>query len=331
MPANLPPQYYKLEREFKSETDPREKLRLAEELLRIMPKHKGTTKLQGEMKAKISKLRSAAESGGSSHGGHGAEPFSHIDKEGAAQIILVGPPNSGKSSLVDALTHAKPLVADYPFTTREPTAGMTEFETVHFQLIDTPSVSAERMESYLPNLIRAAHLVVVVLDISSPNVEEEFATVRSRLQDKRIKLTSVSVESRDLSGAMLKLSFVAAHKCLDEGAEARLNSFRSAHPDLDTVATSIIDDSSLLKFRSRIFTILGIIRVYTKRIGHDVVLDEPLTLPVGGTIEDAARATHKDFAAKLNFAKVWREGEYEGQRATRNFVLADRDVVEFHL
>jgi ribosome-interacting GTPase 1 len=331
MPANLPPQYYKLEREFKSETDPREKLRLAEELLRIMPKHKGTTKLQGEMKAKISKLRLVAEGGGSSHGGHRAEPFSHIDKEGAGQIILVGPPNSGKSSLVDTLTHATPMVADYPFTTHEPVTGMTEFETVQFQLIDTPSISAERMESYLPNLIRAAHLVVIVLDISSPQVEEEFAMVRSRLQDKRIKLGSGSLAPEDMSGAMLKLSFVAAHKYLEEGAETLLNSFRSAHSELDVVATSIIDDSSMHEFKNQIFTSLGIIRVYTKRIGHEVILDDPLTLPAGGTIEDAARATHKDFAAKLNYAKVWREGKYEGQRASRNFVLADRDVVEFHL
>jgi len=331
MPANLPPQYYKLDREFKVETDPRERLRMAEELLRMMPKHKGTTKLQGEMKAKISKLKSLAEGGSHGPGAHRSDSFSHIDKEGAAQIILVGPPNSGKSSLLDALTQARPLVADYPFTTREPLVGMTEFETVHFQLIDTPSINLDQMESYMPGLIRQAHMVVLVLDISSPQVEKEFEDVRTRLQDKRIKFTSGTEESSDMSGAMLKRTIVAAHKYLDEGADELFSTFQTKYPELDLVPTSIIDDPSLVELKRHIFTRLRIIRIYTKRVGHDVGKSDPLTLPEGSTIEDAAKATHKDFAAKLKFAKVWREGNFEGQRATRNFELADRDIIEFHM
>lgn len=331
MPANLPPQYYKLDREFKAETDPRERLRMAEELLRMMPKHKGTTKLQGEMKARISKLKSLAEGGGKAKGGHRADPFSHIDKEGAAQIILIGPPNSGKSSLLDALTHASPMVADYPFTTREPTVGMTEFETVRLQLIDTPSINSDQMEPYMPGLIRQAHLVVLVLDISSPQVDEQFEAVRTRLQERRIKFTSGPAESADLSGAILKRTIVAAHKYLDEGADVLLNRFRASNPELEIVPTSIIDDPSLVQLKKQIFTMLGLIRIYTKRAGHEVDLKDPLTLPEGSTIEDAANATHKDFAAKLKFAKIWREGKFDAQRATRNFELADLDVVEFHL
>lgn len=331
MPANLPPQYYKLDREFKAETDPKERLRMAEELLRMMPKHKGTTRLQGEMKAKISKLKSQAEGGGKGPGAHRSDTFSHIDKEGAAQIILVGPPNSGKSSLLDAVTHACPMVADYPFTTREPMVGMTEFETVHFQVIDTPSIDQDHMESYLPGLIRQAHLVILVLDISSPQVVDEFETVRTRLQDKRIKFTSGAEESSDMSGAMLKRTIVAAHKYLDVGADVLLSTFESEYSELDIVPTSIIDDSSLIKLRSRIYSRLHIIRIYTKRVGHDVDHSDPLTLAEGSTIEDAATATHKDFAAKLKFAKVWRKGKFDGQRATRKFELADRDVVEFHM
>ena len=331
MPANLPPQYYKLDREFKVETDPRERLRMAEELLRMMPKHKGTTKLQGEMKAKISKLKSLAEGGSHGPGAHRSDSFSHIDKEGAAQIILVGPPNSGKSSLLDALTQARPMVADYPFTTREPMVGMTEFETVHFQLIDTPSINLDQMESYMPGLIRQAHIVVLVLDISSPQVEKEFEEVRTRLQDKRIKFASGTAESSDMSGAMLKRTIVAAHKYLDEGADVVLSRFQTEHPELDIVPTSIIDDPSLVELKRHIFTMLHIIRIYTKRVGHDLDQSDPLTLPEGSTIEDAAKATHKDFAAKLNFAKVWRDGKFEGQRATRKFELADRDIVEFHM
>ena len=145
MPANLPPQYYELEREYNAERDPREKLRLAQELLRVMPKHKGTDKLQAEMKAKISRLKKEIEGGGSKSGGpvRQVSAKDHIEKEGAGQVILIGPPNAGKSSLVDVLTHAKPEVADYPYTTREPEPGMMEFETVQMQLIDTPPISPD--------------------------------------------------------------------------------------------------------------------------------------------------------------------------------------------
>ena len=165
MPANLPPQYYELEREFKHERDPREKLRLAEELLAIMPKHKGTDKLQADLKAKISKMKKQVEGTSKTHGTRQAQTHDHIEKEGAAQIILIGPPNCGKSSIVETLTHAKPLVADYPYTTREPLSGMMEYDTAQLQLIDTPPISAESYENYLSGLIRNANLVVLVADL----------------------------------------------------------------------------------------------------------------------------------------------------------------------
>ena len=173
MPANLPPQYYELEREFKSELDPREKLRLAEELLRMMPKHKGTDKLQADMKSKISKIKKELEGGSKSHGSRQNQAHDYIEKEGAAQIILIGPPNCGKSSLVDALTHAQPLIGDYPYTTREPMPGMTDYDTVHFQLIDTPPISADLFENYITGLIRNADLVVMVADLEAKTMLED--------------------------------------------------------------------------------------------------------------------------------------------------------------
>ena len=162
MPANLPPQYYELERDFKSEHDPREKLRLAKELLAMMPKHKGTDKLQAEMKAKISKLSKQIEGTQKSHGAKTSESFDHIPREGAGQVILIGPPNTGKSSLVDALTSARVVIGDYPFSTREPVSGMMKFETIQIQLIDTPPISHEYCESFVFPLIRQADLAIIV-------------------------------------------------------------------------------------------------------------------------------------------------------------------------
>lgn len=331
MPANLTPQYYKLEKEFKAETDPHEKLRLAKELLAIMPKHKGTDKLQAELKAKISKLTAQAESAGRKHGAHRVDPHTHIDREGAGQIILIGPPNSGKSSLLDALTNCAPLIGDYPYTTQEPMAGMTLYDTVHLQLIDTPPISAEHLEHYLPNLVRQADLVAVVLDVTSPDLEGGFGVVCSRLAEKRIRLVPAIPDPIEDPTQAYKKTVIAAHKFLDEGGADGLQRFRHAHPEYNILPTSVLDDDSLNGFLGGVFAALGVIRVYTKRVGHDVDYVDPIILPVGGTVEDAALALHKDFAHNLQYAKIWGEGKFEGQRVKNNYVLSDRDVIEFHI
>jgi ribosome-interacting GTPase 1 len=331
MPANLTPQYYKLEKEFKQERDPHEKLRLARELLAIMPKHKGTDKLQAEMKAKISKLKEQVEGGGSRHGIHRVDPHSHIEREGAAQIILIGPPNSGKSSLLDILTHAQPAIADFPFTTQEPLTGMAEFETVHLQMIDTPPIAAEHMEAYLPNLVRQADVVVLVLDVSSPECEAEHAMVTERLAEKRIVLCPEVPEEVEDPRILYKRCFIAAHKFLDDGGKEGLARLQASHGDFEIIGTSILEDDTLKQLMAAVFRSLGVIRIYTKRVGHDIEYRDPIILPVGGTVEDAARSIHKDFAHKLMFAKIWGEGKFEGQRVKNSFVLSDRDVVEFHI
>ena len=208
MPANLPPQYYELEREFKAEGDKREKLRLAQELLRMMPKHKGTTHLQADMKTKISKLRKEIEGGGQTHGARQAQAHDYIEREGAGQIILIGAPNSGKSSLVDTLTNAKPLVADYPYSTREPSTGMMNYETVQIQLIDTPPVSEELFENYMIGLIRNATLIALVCDLEAEKMIDDINFIVSKLEEKRIELMpEVTEEPEDPKFCYRKMKF----------------------------------------------------------------------------------------------------------------------------
>lgn len=331
MPANLPPQYYALEKEFKKEKDPHEKLRLARELLGIMPKHKGTDKLQADLKAKISKLKKRVEGGAKKHGARRIDTLDYIEKEGAAQIILIGPPNSGKSSLLDSLTNSRPLIADYPYTTREPMAGMMTFETIQFQLIDTPPISEEQLDTHLLNLIRQTDLVVVVADVSIPGFENGLKILFNRLNAKRVVLTSQIPEEIDDPRFAYKKAIIAAHKFLYENGERGLKEIKVHYPDFTIIPTSILDDDSLDNFKVAIFNSLGIIRVYTKRIGQEADYIDPIILSVGGTVEDAAIAIHKDFAHKLQYAKVWGKGKFEGQRVKNNFVLSDEDVIEFHI
>ena len=331
MPANLPPQYYALEKEFKKEKDLHEKLRLAKELLGIMPKHKGTDKLQADLKAKISKLKKQVESGVKRHGAHRADTFSYIEKEGAAQIILIGPPNSGKSSLLDSLTNSKPIIADYPYTTREPMAGMMTFETVKFQLIDTPPISEEQLSTHLLNLLRQADLVVVVVDVSIPGFGNHLKVLFNRLNEKRIVLTPQIPQEIEDPRFAYKKAIIAAHKFLDKEGEKGLKEIKIHYPDFTIIPTSVLDDDSLGNFKAVVFNSLEIIRVYTKRIGHEADYTDPIILPSGGTVEDAAITIHKDFAHKLQYAKVWGKGKFEGQRVKNNFVLSDEDVIEFHI
>ncbi len=330
MPANLPPQYYELEREFRAEKDTREKLRMAEELLRIMPKHKGTDKLQAEMKAKISQLKKQLEQGEKKGGAAHAVSHDHIDPEGAGQVILIGAPNVGKSSLVGALTHAKPLVADYPYSTREPLAGMMPFETVQIQLIDTPPIGEELFETYMPNLVRNADLVLLVCDVQDPDMAARTTYLIERLTEKHILLRPERGEADD-PRFYVKKTFVCAHKANEEEDSAWRDELARQFPGFRIVATSLIDDASMEALRRTLFEGLEIIRIFTKQVGKDVALVDPVILPIGATVSDAATSIHKDFAAKLKFARIWGKGKFDGQRVQRDYQLNDGDVVEFHI
>ena len=332
MPANLPPQYYELEREYNAERDPRERLRMAQELLRIMPKHKGTDKLQAEMKAKISRHKKEIEGGGKTGGPtKQASAHDYIEREGARQIILIGPPNSGKSSLVDILTAASPQVADYPYTTREPLTGMLSWETIQFQLIDTPPISDESYENYLTNLVRNADLVVLVADLADPRMMERLEFVVGKLEEKRILLRAQFEEQPEDPRFVIKKTVVCGHKVYDDETGERLAALRERFAGFAVVTTSIIDDASLEVLKRSLFDALQIIRVYTKHVGKDVELVDPVILPTGGTVEDAAVSIHKDFGQKLKFAKIWGQGKFDGQRVNGDYQLSDKDVVEFHI
>src|SRR5580765_5111254 len=177
MPANLTPQYKEAERRYREAKTHEEKLEALREMMALLPKHKGTDKLQADLRHRISKLEDEAlhpKSGGAHHVDPG-----HVRREGAGQWVLIGGPNSGKSALLQALTHAHPEVAAYPFTTRAPLPGMMPFEDLQVQLVDTPAVTAQHVEPYMPNLVRAADGVVWVGDVTANNLEASAAALDS--------------------------------------------------------------------------------------------------------------------------------------------------------
>jgi len=173
MPANLTAQYKAAEERYRQASGHEEKLDGLREMLALLPKHKGTEKLQADLKKRISKLEEEGEHVAKS--GHRGPDPGHVKKEGAGQWVILGPPNAGKSSLLAALTNAHPEIADYPFTTRVPQPGMMPFEDALVQLVDTPAAAPEHAESFLPNLARNADGLLLVLDVTADDVVAAWA------------------------------------------------------------------------------------------------------------------------------------------------------------
>src|SRR5438477_183284 len=149
MPANLSPEYKAAEAAYRKAREPRERLECLREMLRTIPKHKGTEHLQADIKARIKDLAEDLEGGRRGGGGHSGGPALVVRPEGAAQVALIGPPNAGKSSLHARLTGSAAHVAPYPYTTQFPEPGMLPHQDIHFQLVDLPPVAREHPVAWL--------------------------------------------------------------------------------------------------------------------------------------------------------------------------------------
>lgn len=331
MPANLPPQYVELEREYRASKDSAEKLSLLERMLREIPKHKGTSHLVGELKHKISKLKAEMEAP-KAHGVSRVSSLDHIPREGAGQFVLFGPPNGGKSSILGATTNAKVEIAEWPFSTHKPVPGMAMWENVRLQLIDTPPISREHVENYIFNIIRTGDAAVLVLSLGSDDILDDLAFVVDRVHQAKVRLEGLVEPDPRLPTALAKHTMIAATGRDLPDAETRLEMLRDEIGEaVGTWPIAIPTGEGLKEFLHACFVSLGKMRVYTKAPGHDPDMADPVLVPYGATVGDAARAIHKDFAEKLQFAKVWGTKSFDGQRVTADHTVEDGDILEFHV
>ena len=331
MPANLPPQYIKAEDDYRRASSPAGRLEALRELFRLLPKHKGTEKLQCDLKTKISRAREELE-GGKAVGARKAGVSHKVPSEGAGQVVLVGPANSGKSALLSSLTNARPEVAPYPFTTRAPYPGMATWEDVRFQLVDLPPVTAEFLEPWMPGLVASADAALFVVDLGDDDLIDSAEVALSRLAEAHVELVGeLPFDSEDETLRHVK-TVVVANKLDAEGAADRLAILREWYgarfPIVEASATTGLELDSLT---SRAYDTLGVIRVYTKVPGKPADRSKPFTVPIGSTVLDLAREIHRDFEQSLKFAKVWGSGTFEGQTVRRDHELRDTDVVELHV
>jgi ribosome-interacting GTPase 1 len=329
MPANLTPQYLDAEKRFRLAKTGPEKVQALEEMLAVIPKHKGTEKLQADIKRRLSKLRGEVQRKG---GPQRAYLFS-VDRQGAGQVVLVGPPNSGKSSLLAAVTHAVPEVADYPFSTRKPLPGMMVFENIKIQLVDLPPITEELTEGWVYSIIRNADLLMLVVDLQGPDLLEQTEVLLSQLEKARVLVGDwPSRKEPDDQGCWRKRALLIGNKA--EGGLARAN--QEAVEDLyggklPFLAVSTLSGEGLNHLVTRTFQLLDIVRIYTKTPGEEPSFHEPVVLEKGSTIMEVAAAIHKDFRHQLKYARIWGQGKYDGQRVEKDYLVQDGDVVELHI
>lgn len=340
MPANLTPDYKAAEAAFRKARDPGERLEHLREMLRLIPKHKGTDHLQAEIKKRIKELTSKPV-GGSATGAR-TGPATYIASEGAAQVALLGPPNSGKSALHVALTGSRSEVGPYPFTTQFPQPGMYVFDDIAFQLVDLPPISKEHPIPWIVNTLQPADACLLVVDLGEPDCVDLVIAVHAVLEQRRVALTGSwpadrAVEERPADGDLSALTItlptllVATKSDLHPDSNEELQILEElAGFSYPALAVSADTGAGLERIGSWLADKLEIVRVYTKIPGQSAEMTHPFTVRHGQTVADVARLVHREMSDSIKYARIWGRDGFAGQQVGRDHVVSDGDVVELH-
>jgi len=221
-------------------------------------------------------------------------------------------------------------VADYPFTTQLPIPGMMEYENIQIQLVDLPAITAPEVGSWLPNIVKNADLLLIVVDVIQDPVAQ-LETVIEWLAKHRMAVSNEPGEP-PVGMTHVKRAMVVANKVDSGDVRGKPESLVSRYSGRFTVIpVSAKRGYGLEQLREGIYRALDVVRVYTKPPGGKADLTEPYVVRRGSTVGDVAETVHKDFARNLKFAQVWGSGKFDGQRVRRDYILQDGDIVELHI
>lgn len=328
MPANLTPEFIAARKRYtKAKTD-EERLKCLEEMLSVIPKHKGTDKMRADIKRRISKVRTQIirDSKG------GKKSFAYdIKREGAGQTSLLGPANVGKSTLLNGLTSARADVGNFPFTTRLPLAAMMPYENIMIQIIDLPPISHDLKKSWIFAIIRNSDLLMIMSDMVSSDPPGQIEDTIDLLQTHHIHLNNGEELLADERISYKRAIIVLNKSDVDEKQED-IKLIRELYESrFPILGISAMRKTNLDMLKNCIFENLKILRVYSKTRGKKPSLNKPFVLKKGSTVLDFARIVHHDFYDRLKYARIWGSNKYEGQRVNKNYRLSDGDIIELHI
>jgi len=290
MPINAGPEYFLAEKKYLQAKTREEKIAALQEMIKTLPKHKGTEKQLALLRKRLAKVKSQKSVKAKS------KPRFSIRKLGSAQVCILGLTNSGKSSLLKALTGKDVEIADYPYTTKEPVVGMMPFGDVQIQLIEIPST----FDSESMSLLHNCDGIVVLLDAENPDEQKK-------------ELTNI-LKQRYLMDK--KILFVVNKSDLEPGSKY--------------IEISVKEKTGLEELKEKIWNNLDLIRVFTKSPGKPKVVP-PITLRKGSSVRDVARIVHKDFLKNFKFARIFNDSKFSGSSVGLDYKLKDLDVVEIHV
>jgi len=294
MTVNAGPEYFVAERRYSEAKTRKEKIAALEEMIRLAPKHKSSEKMLMDLKKRLSRLRKEFKKEAAASAK--AKPKYIIRKEGAAQVCIVGLTQSGKSSLLSALTNARVEIGDHPFTTKLPAVGMMDYEGVGIQLIEIPST----FEPDAMSIVRTCDLVLILLDGTKDLM-------------KQLEELTNALEQHGLDS---KRILIAANKSDEKKDESVLH-----------ISTKTGD--GLARLKNEVWSRLSLIRVYTKSPSGPKA-ERPITLRPNSTVRNVVKQVHKTMLKDFKFARIFNNTKYSGQKIGLDYILSDMDVVEIH-
>ncbi|MEM4244911.1 MAG: TGS domain-containing protein [Candidatus Nanoarchaeia archaeon] len=346
MPINATPEYQAAERKYKEAKTTQEKIAALEDMLRKAPSHKGAEALRADIKSKLARFREEAEK---EKKAAGKKFHISVKKEGAAQVVLVGLTNSGKSYLLSQITNAKPEISPHEFTTKMPEVGVMEHMGVKIQIVEIPAITEDFLNKEKGptffSIIRNADLIVFVIkeenDMKILKEEFEKAGIITDRERPNVRIKKEGSGGISFIGKIKGNIEDAKRICRDYGilnavveieGEITLKELEEVVNERNVFMKSIKVTSQERPddLKWKIWKNLGLIKVYTKQPGKEKDWP-PVAMKKGATIRDLAEHIHKDFIKKFRFARVWGSSKYPGQQLGLDYELHDEDVVEFHI
>jgi len=256
-----------------------------------------------------------------------------IPRQGAGTAVILGGPNAGKSQLLRSLTRATPEVAPYPFTTKLPIPGMMPWEDVSVQLLDTPPITADYLESFMHGIVRSSDLALLLVDVGNDDGVERLQEVLDRIGQTKTRLAKTSyLDENDVGLSYTRTLLVPTKIDLPDWKERLALLHELIDVDFAEYPISAQEGIGLEPLREAIYQALDVVRVYSKPpTAKQPDLERPFTLRRGSTLMDMAGQVHKDYVDQLKFARVWGTGVHDGTVVKGDYVLHDKDIIELHL